>query len=95
MRLSEREIDEALATLDGWTLDQGKIYQQFEFKDFVSAFGFMSRVALMAERANHHPEWLNVYGQVRIWLTTHDVHGLSMKDVSLAREISKVADTHT
>lgn len=78
-----------LAELPGWTLvrDGRAIERIFEFPDFVGAFGFMSRVALLAERADHHPEWSNVYGQVQICLTTHDAGGLSDRDLKLAAEI--------
>ena len=62
------------------------------FADFVQAFGFMARVALLAERADHHPEWSNVYNRVDIFLTTHDAGGLSARDVSLAREIDALVD---
>lgn len=78
-----------LAELPGWTLvrDGRAIERIFAFADFIGAFGFMSRVALLAERANHHPEWSNVYGRVQICLTTHDADGLSDRDLKLAAEI--------
>lgn len=77
--------------LPGWTLDGEYLRREFTFADFVQAFGFMSSVALLAERANHHPEWSNVWNRVTINLTTHDAHGLSARDVALARDISKLA----
>lgn len=88
-RLTDAERDAALATLQGWTLgaDGDRIEREFRFPDFVAAFGFMTRVALLAERADHHPEWSNVYNRVTIGLTTHDAGGLSERDVALAREI--------
>jgi 4a-hydroxytetrahydrobiopterin dehydratase len=84
---------EALAGLPGWGLVEGReaIRRVFAFKDFNAAFGFMTRVALAAERMNHHPEWSNVYGRVDITLTSHDVEGLSERDVRLARFIDRAA----
>lgn len=92
-KLSEPERAEALAALPDWTHDVERdgITRTFRFKDFVEAFGFMSRVALMAERADHHPEWSNVYNRVTILLTTHDAGGLSARDIALAKEIDAVA----
>lgn len=76
----------ALASLTGWSEVAGRdaIRKEFRFKDFNQAFGFMSRVALMAERMDHHPEWFNVYNKVDIVLATHDAGGLSERDVKLA-----------
>ncbi len=77
----------ALSELDGWAVVDGRdaIEKGFRFADFNRAFGFMTRVALEAERMNHHPEWFNVYGRVDVALTTHDAGGLTLKDVALAR----------
>jgi 4a-hydroxytetrahydrobiopterin dehydratase len=75
------------ADLPDWRLEGEHLKRQFRFADFVEAFGFMSRVALLAERANHHPEWSNVWNRVDIGLTTHDAGGLTGRDVALAREI--------
>jgi 4a-hydroxytetrahydrobiopterin dehydratase len=88
-RLSEAERAEALATLDGWTLVDGRdaIEKRWRFAGFPEAFGFMARVALLAESADHHPEWSNVYNRVHIVLTTHDAGGLSERDVALAKAI--------
>ncbi|MDT7933320.1 MAG: 4a-hydroxytetrahydrobiopterin dehydratase [Sphingomonadaceae bacterium] len=88
-RLSGAERTQALATLDGWTLMAGRdaIEKRWRFRDFPEAFGFMTRVALLAERADHHPEWSNVYNRVHIVLTTHDAGGLSERDVALAQAI--------
>ena len=87
-KLSETQIGEAEASLDGWGLRDGKLRRQFKFQSFVEAWGFMSRVALLAEKMNHHPEWFNVYSTVRIDLSTHEVGGLSNFDVELATKIS-------
>jgi 4a-hydroxytetrahydrobiopterin dehydratase len=88
-RLSGVARDEALAELAGWNLVQGRdaIQKSFRFKDFNEAFGFMTQVALLAEKADHHPEWFNVYNKVDIVLTTHDADGLSARDVKLATAI--------
>jgi 4a-hydroxytetrahydrobiopterin dehydratase len=91
-RLSESERDAALAGLPEWSLraDGLAISRQFRFADFNSAFGFMTRVALLAEKADHHPEWSNVWNRVDIVLTTHDAGGLSHRDVKLAHAIEGV-----
>lgn len=83
----------ALAELSGWREVEGRdaIARNFKFKDFNTAWGFMSRVALQAERMDHHPEWFNVYSTVEITLSTHDCGGLSEKDIALARFIDAAA----
>jgi 4a-hydroxytetrahydrobiopterin dehydratase len=92
-QLTEAERAEALAALPEWTLrDDGlAIERAFRFKDFSEAWAFMSRVALLAEKHDHHPEWSNVYNRVAITLTTHDAGGLSERDAKMARAIDKVA----
>ncbi|XP_075397692.1 pterin-4-alpha-carbinolamine dehydratase 2 isoform X1 [Tenrec ecaudatus] len=77
----------------GWSelSERNAIYKEFSFKNFNQAFGFMSRVALQAEKMNHHPEWFNVYNKVQITLTSHDCGGLTKKDVKLAQFIEKAA----
>lgn len=88
-KLTEAERKAALDGLPGWRLaaDRDAIVKGFKFRDFVEAFGFMTRVALLAEKADHHPEWSNVYSKVEILLTTHDADGLSARDVALAEAI--------
>lgn len=83
----------ALAALDGWTAcgDRDAISKTFTFKNFNQAFGFMTRTALLAEKMDHHPEWFNVYNRVDITLATHEVGGLSVRDVTLARFIDSIA----
>lgn len=88
--LSDDEIARALARLDGWAVVEGKLRRTFTYRDFVAAFGFMARVALLAERSDHHPEWSNVYRTVTIDLTTHDAGGISDRDVALAEAIDAV-----
>ena len=85
--LPEAEIREALAGLPGWELREGRLHRELRFRDFVEAFGFMSRVALLAERAGHHPDWSNVYNRVVLDLVTHDAGGVTDRDLALAREI--------
>jgi 4a-hydroxytetrahydrobiopterin dehydratase len=77
-------IRERLGSLPGWSLQEGKLYREYEFADFVEAFGFMTRAALAAERMNHHPEWSNVYNRVTVRLTTHDAGGITDRDLKLA-----------
>jgi 4a-hydroxytetrahydrobiopterin dehydratase len=83
----------ALARLEGWRAANGRdaIVKEFRFKDFNAAFGFMTRVALYAERHDHHPEWFNVYNRVDVTLTTHDAGGVSDKDVALAHFMDETA----
>jgi len=88
VKLTETQIAEAVALLDGWQLRDGKLRREFKFKNFVEAWGFMSRVALLAEKMNHHPDWFNVWNTVRIALSTHEVGGLSNSDVELATKIN-------
>ncbi len=85
--------DAAIARLNGWRAVDGRdaIQKQFRFRDFNAAFGFMSRVALYAEKADHHPEWFNVYNRVEITLATHDAGGVTDKDVALAHFIDDAA----
>jgi 4a-hydroxytetrahydrobiopterin dehydratase len=90
-RLSDDEVSAELDTVPGWAIEDGKLHREFQFPDFVTAFGFMTKAALIAERMNHHPEWFNVYGRVRVDLTSHDCAGLSARDFKLAREMTKLA----
>lgn len=90
--MASEEIEAALADLPGWEAEGNAIVQEFRFGDFVEAFGFMSQVALLAERADHHPEWSNVYNRVRILLTTHDAGGLTDRDIKLAVGINALLE---
>lgn len=90
-KLSDKEIKQEVGKLAGWQVANGKVNKTFEFDDFVQAFGFMTKVAMEAEKMNHHPEWFNVYGTVRIDLVTHDVGGISNYDIMLAKTIDKIA----
>jgi 4a-hydroxytetrahydrobiopterin dehydratase len=91
-KLTDAEIAAALARLPGWSRVEGRsaIAKNYQFADFNAAWGFMSRVALLAERHDHHPEWFNVWNRVAITLSTHDAGGLSARDVKLAEAIEKV-----
>lgn len=88
-QLTEEERGSWLRGLPGWSLarDGKAIVRNFEFADFSEAFAFMTRVAMIAETRDHHPEWSNVYNRVEITLTTHDASGLSLRDVKMARKI--------
>jgi 4a-hydroxytetrahydrobiopterin dehydratase len=91
--LDETERAKALAGLEGWTYSEAReaISKRFSFANFVSAFGFMTEVAIEAEKMDHHPEWTNVYRHVDILLTTHDAGGLTQRDIALARAIERIA----
>lgn len=89
--LSTAELNAALPKLKGWSIKDGKLHRELQFKSFVEAFGFMSSVALVAESLGHHPEWFNVYNRVTIDLTTHDAGGLTNKDVELASKVNELA----
>jgi 4a-hydroxytetrahydrobiopterin dehydratase len=91
-KLSDQDRQAALTELTGWQLAQGRdaIQRSFKFKNFSEAWGFMNRVALLAETQDHHPEWSNVYNRVEILLSTHDCEGLSERDLKLARSIDKL-----
>jgi len=89
--LGPSEIEEALASLRGWEVRDAKLHREFVFANFVEAFGFMAKAALVAERANHHPEWFNVYRTVRVDLTTHESGGITERDTALARAMNELA----
>jgi 4a-hydroxytetrahydrobiopterin dehydratase len=86
-KLSDAEITAQLQSVPQWQLRDGKLWREWRFGNFVEAFGFMTRVALLAERSDHHPEWRNVYNRVEIALTTHDAGGISARDFLLAAAI--------
>lgn len=95
MRLSTDELTPLLAQLPQWqahTARGGLLKRSFVFSDFAQAMGFMCQIAVHAEKSGHHPEWSNVYNRVDVTLTTHDVQGLSMRDIRLARTMDRVAD---
>jgi 4a-hydroxytetrahydrobiopterin dehydratase len=89
--LSPEQLSRALAELPGWSLVDGKLHREFRFADFVRAFSFMSAVALVAEKRDHHPDWSNVYNRVVVDLTTHDAGGITQSDLDLARAMNELA----
>jgi 4a-hydroxytetrahydrobiopterin dehydratase len=89
--LSDEQIRDRLAQRPDWRRDGAHIRRQFEFGDFAAAFAWMTRVALIAERMNHHPDWRNVYRSVEVALTTHDAGGLTEADFLLAAEMDRFA----
>jgi 4a-hydroxytetrahydrobiopterin dehydratase len=93
VRATEEQITSNLAGLPGWSraADRSAISKRFQWADFNEAWGFMARVALVAEQMNHHPEWSNVWNRVDITLSTHDAGGLSELDFKLAAAIEKIA----
>jgi 4a-hydroxytetrahydrobiopterin dehydratase len=90
-KLSEEETRSRLTQVPGWEIVGGKLHREFRFQDFVTAFGFMTSLALRAEAKNHHPEWFNVYGRVVIDLTTHDAGGITVLDFELAAAANELA----
>ena len=92
-KLSDADVTARLKSLNTWSLDEGKLYKEYKFKDFVTAFAFMTKVAKVAEEAAHHPEWLNVYDLVKVHLSTHDAGGISERDFDLAKKMDQLAKT--
>jgi 4a-hydroxytetrahydrobiopterin dehydratase len=93
-RLSDDDITERLKTLPGFRREGDKLLVDLKFSDFVTAFGFMTSVALVAEKLDHHPEWSNVYGTVKVALTTHDSGGITELDFTLASRIGELSRRH-
>jgi len=94
-KLNENDINLELKGLNGvrgsnWKIQDGCLTNNYEFNNFISAFGFMTKCAMEAEKINHHPEWFNIYNRVDITLTTHNVDGLSKKDFLLAKKINNI-----
>ncbi len=92
-KLKTGEVGEALSRLDGWSMaeDREAIVKTFRFDSFNSAFAFMTKCALMAEKMDHHPEWFNVYNRVEVTLTTHDSKGITDLDIKLAQFMNRAA----
>lgn len=96
-KLNPNDLQEQLDLLNSkastpWVIHEGKLHKQFEFKNFICAFGFMTQIAIHAEKANHHPEWSNVYKIVTVHLTTHEADGITDKDFSLALEMERISN---
>ena len=90
-KLSEQEIYDKLHTVTGWVREENHIRKDWNFENFIEAFAFISKVAILAEKHNHHPELFNVYSQVTLKFNTHDAGGLTQKDFNIARDIDRIA----
>ncbi len=90
-KFSGPELKQALESLPGWSVVDGKLHKEYKFPDFVHAFGFMTTAALGIEKMDHHPEWSNVYNRVTVDLTTHSAQGITSKDVDLAKLLDATA----
>jgi 4a-hydroxytetrahydrobiopterin dehydratase len=89
--MSEEQLRAELPKIKGWELRDGKLHKTFQFADFIQAWGFMSRVALIAQAMDHHPDWSNVYKTVTVDLSTHDAGGVTSLDLELARKMDQNA----
>lgn len=89
-KLAESEVATELRKLDGWSVEKGNLHRVFEFKDFSAAFGFMTRVALAAEKIDHHPDWSNSWNKVTVNLSTHSAGGLTKNDFELAGKMQQI-----
>ncbi len=94
-KLESRDIEQKLKGLHGWTVANEKLHKEFQFEDFVQAFGFMSSVALIAQSMDHHPEWFNVYNKVTVDLNTHSAGGISDLDFEFARKVDALERSRT
>lgn len=94
-RATDEQIREFISQFGSWTIKDSKLHREYVFNNFVQAFGFMTEVALIAERADHHPEWFNVYKTVVVDLTTHEVDGVTERDFELARNMEEIATRST
>ena len=88
-KLSVDEVQQELEGLPGWRIEEGKLVREFKFSDFIEAFAFMTELAIVSEKLNHHPEWFNVYNKLKVELRTHDVDGLSDKDLEWALQCNQ------
>ncbi len=89
-KLSDEQIRKELSNISGWNVMNGKLHKDFVFKDFIDAFGFMSRAAIHIEKMNHHPEWFNVYNKIKVDLVTHDAGGITQNDINLAKILNSL-----
>jgi 4a-hydroxytetrahydrobiopterin dehydratase len=90
-KLNETALAAAVESLPGWRVESGKLHREYEFPDFVHAFGFMATAAIAIEAMEHHPEWSNVWNRVVVDLTTHDAGGITAKDILLAEKLEELA----
>lgn len=93
--LTANQLEETIRALDDWSYDPSRkaLHRSLHATDFSEIFGLMARIALEAERLDHHPEWFNVYNRLEIWLTTHDADGVSERDITMARFIDSIASS--
>jgi 4a-hydroxytetrahydrobiopterin dehydratase len=89
-KMTAQQVETSLKEMPGWELRNDKLHREHRFKDFVQAWGFMTQVAILAEKMDHHPEWSNVYSRVTIDLTTHEAGGISELDFELAKKIDRI-----
>ena len=92
IKATDQQIEEFLEQVGSWTIENNKLHREYTFNNFVQAFGFMTKVALIAERSNHHPEWCNVYRKVVVDLTTHEAGGITKRDFELAKKMNELAN---
>ena len=90
-KLQDADVRDQLSSLPDWRVEGGKLHREYEFADFLGAFGFMASSALVAQGMDHHPEWFNVFGTVRVDLATHDAGGVTVLDLKLARAMEDLA----
>ena len=91
--LEQNQLDYFIEMNPSWIIDNKTIKKEFKFENFIEAFGFMSKVALLSEKIDHHPDWQNTYNKVKISLTTHDKGGITNNDIKLAESIDKLINT--
>jgi 4a-hydroxytetrahydrobiopterin dehydratase len=91
--IEKNQLDSFIEKNPSWIIDNKMIKKEFKFENFIEAFGFMSKVALLSEKIDHHPDWQNIYNKVKINLTTHDKGGITTNDIKLAESIDKLINT--
>ena len=91
--IEKNQLDSFIEKNPSWIIDNKTIKKEFKFENFIEAFGFMSKVALLSEKIDHHPDWQNIYNKVKINLTTHDKGGITSNDIKLAESIDKLINT--
>ena len=91
--IEKNQLDSFIKKNPSWIIDNKTIKKEFKFENFIEAFGFMSKVALLSEKIDHHPDWQNIYNKVKINLTTHDKGGITTNDIKLAEAIDKLINT--
>ena len=91
--IEKNQLDSFIEKNPSWIIDNKTIKKEFKFENFIEAFGFMSKVALLSEKIDHHPDWQNIYNKVKINLTTHDKGGITTNDIKLAESIDKLINT--